>query len=87
MVWPDYGTIDTLKVARKIKAPTTMFTPTGLPSYKQESIAKAYGIEYGAHSAIEDVRALIKIYTRMSPDEGEATTPAKVDRKRIKLGF
>lgn len=87
MSWPEHATIDTLKVARKIKAPTTMFTPTGLPSYKQESIAKAYGIEYGAHSAIEDVRALIKIYEKMSPNSNETTTPAQVNRKRIKLGF
>jgi len=87
MSFPEHGTIDTLKIARKLKVKTSMFTATGLPSYKQESIAKAYGIEYGAHSAIEDVRALIKIYDYMVPDKAEATTPAQVDRKRIKLGF
>jgi DNA polymerase III subunit epsilon len=84
--WPEKDTIDTLKIARKVKAPTSMFTATGQPSYKQESIAKALGIEYGAHSAIEDVKAMIKIYNKITTGEVDKT-PAKVDRKRIKLGF
>jgi exonuclease I len=63
-----------------------MFTASGQPSYKQESIAKALGIEYGAHSAIEDVKAMIQIYSKITTGEVDKT-PAKVDRKRIKLGF
>lgn len=86
LTWPDKPTVDTLKIARKVKAPTSMFTATGQPSYKQESIAKALGIEYGAHSAIEDVKAMIKIYNIIVTGDVEIK-PAQVDRKRIKLGF
>lgn len=66
MTWPPLKSIDTLKVAREVKAPTTMKTPSGAPSYKQESIASGYGLTYQAHSAIEDVRVLIEIYNRMT---------------------
>lgn len=66
MTWPPIKTIDTLKIARDVKAPTTMRTASGAPSYKQESIAAGYGLTYQAHSAIEDVRVLIEIYNRMT---------------------
>lgn len=66
--WPTVDTIDTLLIARKEKLPTAFTTETGKPSYKQESIAAAFGIEYKAHSAIEDVKALIQIYTRIEDE-------------------
>jgi DNA polymerase III epsilon subunit-like protein len=66
MTWPNIKTIDTLKIARQVKAPTTMLTASGAPSYKQESIAAGYGLTYTAHSAIEDVKTLIEIYNRMT---------------------
>ena len=34
-------------------------------NYKQETIAKYLNISYQAHSAIEDVKALIQIYERL----------------------
>lgn len=77
----EYDTIDTLKVARKKKVPVKFTTATGRPSYRQESIAAAYGIEYDAHSAINDVRALIEIYKKMN------STDLKVKKERKKLGF
>jgi len=55
----EFKTIDTLKLARKIKPPVGMSTATGKPSYKQESVCMGYGIDYEAHSAIEDVGANI----------------------------
>jgi DNA polymerase III epsilon subunit-like protein len=66
--WPTFDTIDTLLIARKEKLPTAFTTETGKPSYKQESIAAAFGIQYKAHSAIEDVKALIKIYNRIEEE-------------------
>lgn len=80
--WPTISSIDTLKLARQLKVPTTMVTPKGAPSYKQESIAGAYGIKYDAHSAIEDVKALIQIYKKMTANQQQPT-----DLKRRKLGF
>jgi DNA polymerase III epsilon subunit-like protein len=82
--WPvDLKTIDTLRIARQLKVPTTMLTPKGAPSYKQESIAAAYGIKYNAHSALEDVRALIQIYNKMVTP----SNPQNIQTKRTKLGF
>lgn len=66
--WPTFDTIDTLTIARREKLPTAFTTDTGKPSYKQESIAAAFGIEYKAHSAIEDVKALIRIYNRIEEE-------------------
>ena len=49
--WPGQGRsnawklIDTLKLARAQKAPTTMTTEKGNPSYRQEGIAEALGIK------------------------------------------
>jgi DNA polymerase III epsilon subunit-like protein len=80
MTWPVIKTIDTLKVARQVKAPTTMKTPMGSPSYKQESIAAGYGLTYQAHSAIEDVKTLIEIYNRMTATQQHSV-------KRNLLGF
>lgn len=72
--------IDTLKIAREKKIPVTMKTATGRPSYKQEALANFYGITYQAHSAIEDVKALIKIYEEM-------TSKKTIEKRRKSLGF
>lgn len=80
-------TIDTLKVARKKKVPTSMKTARGNPSYSQESIAGAYGIVYDAHSAKADVEALIKIFNKMDAAKETENKKTIIDRKRIKLGF
>lgn len=83
-------TIDTLKLARKVKAPFAFTTKTGRPSYRQESIAKAMGIEYDAHSAIADVMALITIYGKLTArekDEKGLIKKEKINKSRRKLGF
>lgn len=85
--FPDKATIDTLKVARKKKAPTSKVTAKGNPSYTQESIAGAYGIIYEAHSAIADVRALIEIFEKMNAADSAENNKTIIDRRRIKLGF
>ena len=72
------NTIDTLKIAKREKFPSKMFTKGGNPSYKQEAIAFTLGIEYEAHSAIEDVKALIKIYKHLFKTK---------DQKRTEAGF
>lgn len=74
--------IDTLKLARDLKPAVTMLTPQGRPSYKQSSLANFYGIEYQAHSAIFDVKALILIYEKMKEVQKES-----IESKRKKLGF
>lgn len=63
--------IDTMKLSReKIKAGkfTTIKTGNGRWSVRQEAVAQALGIEYGAggaHSAIEDTLVLKEIYFKM----------------------
>lgn len=74
-------TIDTLKIAREKKIPTNMKTARGAHSYRQEALADYYGIEYQAHSAIEDVRALIKIYKEMTSEA------QNISEARKSLGF
>lgn len=85
--FPDRATIDTLKIARKNKVPTSKFTAKGNPSYTQESIAGAYNIAYEAHSAIEDVKALIRIFNKIGAANNIEEKQVAIDRKRIKLGF
>jgi len=77
---PKYELIDTLPIAKKIGAPTSMLTATGRPSYRMVSIAEGYGIKYNAHSAIADVMANIDIYIEMVKDD-------TVEAKRNSLGF
>lgn len=77
-----YTTIDTLKMARKIKPPVGMSTATGKPSYKQTSLAMGMGLDYKAHSAIDDTLALAEIYFWLL---GIVTN--REDSKRNKLGF
>lgn len=78
----DLSVIDTLKMARDLKPAVTDLTAQGRPSYKQTSLAKFYGINYQAHSAIYDVKALILIYEKMKEVQRES-----VQSKRKKLGF
>lgn len=77
----DLEIIDTLKIAREKKIPVKTKTARGANSYTQISLASHYGVEYQAHSAIEDVRALIEIYKQM-------TSPTQsVKEARKELGF
>lgn len=85
--FPERPTIDTLKIARKKKVKTSKFTAKGNPSYTQESIAEAYGVVYEAHSAINDVEALIEIFEIIAGDDVEEPKAMPADRRRIKLGF
>ena len=78
----DLPIIDTLKLARDLKPEVTDLTAQGRPSYKQTALAKFYGIQYQAHSAIFDVKALIQIYEKMQDVQKES-----VKSKRKKLGF
>ena len=58
-----------------------MKTARGAHSYRQEALADYYGIEYQAHSAIEDVKALIKIYKEMTSEA------QSISEARKSLGF
>lgn len=73
--------VDTLVIARTKKIPVNFKTATGKPSYTQPSLADYYGIIYEAHSAIEDIFALSKIYKKMVAPENDV----KATRKN--LGF
>ena len=66
--------VDTLAYARQLKKKGVLATE----NLKQPTIAAFYGIHYEAHSALSDVRALIKIYHKMV----ESETP-----NRASLGF
>ena len=59
--WQQYEQIDILKIVRKLKKEGCPLLAS-TKDVKQTTIAAALGIEYGAHDAIEDVRALIEIY-------------------------
>ena len=54
--------IDTLALARQMNKTGVINTTDN----KQTTLASYYGIHYDAHSAIEDVKALIKIYNKMA---------------------
>lgn len=66
--------IDTYQLAKQYKKDGKI---VGTSNLRQPTLAEYYGIDYEAHSAIEDVGALIKIY--------EAMTSEKVSRES--LGF
>lgn len=70
----DFEWFDMMKYGRELKKEGKT------ENYKQETIARFLGIEYGAHSAIEDVRALIQIYERLGLNENKKA-------KRKALGF
>lgn len=65
---------DTLTFARQLSKSGKI----KVANCKQPTLAEYYGIEYEAHSAIEDVYALIKLYYKMK----ESSTPTEED-----LGF
>ena len=54
--------VDTLALARQLNKVGAIHTENN----KQPTLAAYYGIQYEAHSAIEDVKALIKIYNKMT---------------------
>ena len=53
--------IDTLALARELKKNNLI----QVDNCKQETLARYFNIDYDAHSAIEDVQALVKIYQKM----------------------
>lgn len=57
--------VDTLTLARQMNKAGLIHTENN----KQPTLAAYYGIQYEAHSAIEDVKALIKIYNKMTNTE------------------
>lgn len=57
--------VDTLALARQMNKSGLIKTPDN----KQVTLASYYNISYSAHSAIEDVKALIKIYNKMTQAE------------------
>jgi DNA polymerase III alpha subunit (gram-positive type) len=76
LILPEMEIVDTLQLARKLSKDGKI----AVVNHQQPTIAKFYGIDYRAHSAIEDVKALIRIYEKM----GLNTT---VKAKRAELGF
>ena len=62
---PPSTVIDTLALARQMNKAGLISTPDN----KQTTLANYYGVEYNAHSAIEDVKALIRIYKKMTEAE------------------
>lgn len=54
--------VDTLALAREMNKQNIISTE----NCKQQTLAEYFCVEYNAHSAIEDVKALIKIYNKMS---------------------
>ena len=72
----DIELIDTLKIARDLTKKGTL----NVPNHKQPTLAAFYNIEYQAHSAIEDVMALIQIYKKLTSDQ-------QVKEQRKVLGF
>lgn len=53
--------IDTLQISRQL----TKAGKLPVENHKQPTLAAYYGIVYQAHSAIEDVKALIQLYEKM----------------------
>lgn len=73
---PDLEVIDTLYIARRM----TKAGKLDVPNHKQVTIAKHFGIEYQAHSALDDVIAWIQIFEALGLNETKQV-------KRDKLGF
>lgn len=71
----DFEVVDTLQIARKL----TKEGKLPVVNHKQTTLAQFYEIDYRAHSAIEDVRALIKIFEKLGG--------LKPKTKRDELGF
>lgn len=75
-LWEDMEIIDTLHLSRKLSKEGKI----AVANHQQTTLANFYGIEYQAHSAIEDVKALIKLYEKMGLN-------STVKSKRMELGF
>lgn len=71
----DMEIVDTLALARQYKKSGKL----NVPNLQQPTIAEYFGIEYEAHTAIEDIHALEKIY-KMFVKLGQPVT-------RESLGF
>jgi len=56
-----YESIDTLTIARALNKAGKITTP----DCKQTTLAEYFNIKYNAHSAIEDVKALVNVYRMM----------------------
>lgn len=56
--------IDTYRIAQQYRRDGRL--PKDIPSLRQPQLAEFYGIDYQAHSALEDVKALIEIYKKMT---------------------
>ena len=56
--------VDTLRVAKDI-FPIKKGQMSVLPNHKQPTLAQYYGIHYNAHRALDDVKALQKIYVEL----------------------
>lgn len=54
-----YPTIDTIKMARKMKK------ERGWTAVNQPYLAQYFGIKYDAHNAFNDIRCLVQIYQKM----------------------
>lgn len=61
ITWNEPEVVDTLQLARELNKCGKIHTENN----KQPTLANYFNIEYEAHSAIEDVRALILIYNKM----------------------
>ncbi|XP_030630780.1 three prime repair exonuclease 4 [Chanos chanos] len=60
------GFVDTLPLARQL------LKDNGLKSFSQENLVKeALGTSYAAHNALEDVKALQKLYSALKPTANE----------------
>jgi len=68
--------VDTLQLARQL----TKQGKLQVENHRQPTIAKFLGIEYRAHSAIEDVKAMIQIYEKLGLNQSKK-------QKRESLGF
>lgn len=76
IAYPAIEIIDTLQEARK----ATKDGKLPIPNHQQTTIATHFGIDYQAHSAIEDIKALIKIYEKLGLNSSK-------EQKRANLGF
>jgi DNA polymerase-3 subunit alpha (Gram-positive type) len=61
--------IDTLPIARKLIKEGKITTEDN--SAKLECLANAFNVQFNAHSALEDTKALVKVYCNMRKVEGK----------------
>ncbi len=61
LVLIDMEIVDTLFLARRLSKEGKIT----VPNHQQPTLASYFGIQYRAHSAIEDVKALIQLYEKM----------------------